>query len=64
MHLELKESEAQILRKALQAYLSELRQEIVKTEKHDWRVALHHEEEVLKGIASRLHADAHHSMEG
>lgn len=54
MKLELTEEETRILRKALQSYISDLREEVVKTEKHDWRVALHREEEVLKAILSRL----------
>jgi hypothetical protein len=54
MKLELTEEETRLLRRALEGYVSELREEIVHTEKHDWRVALHREEEVLKGIIGRL----------
>jgi hypothetical protein len=54
MKLELTEEEIRILHSALESYLSELREEIVHTENHDWRVALHHEEEVLKVILGRL----------
>lgn len=54
MNLELSETEARILRKTLEGCLSELREEIVKTEKHEWRVALHHEEDVLRAILGRL----------
>jgi hypothetical protein len=54
MKLELTEEESRLLRRALEGYVSELREEIVHTEKHDWRVALHREEEILKGIIGRL----------
>ncbi len=54
MNLELSETEARILRKTLEGCLSELRKEIVKTEKHEWRVALHREEDALKAILNRL----------
>lgn len=52
--LELTEEEIRILRAALEGYISNLREEIVKTEKHEWRVALHREEEVLKAMMGRL----------
>lgn len=52
--LELSEGESRVLRKALETYVSDLREEIVKTEKHAWRVALHAEEDALKGIIARL----------
>lgn len=58
MNLELSESETQILRTVLVAYLSDLREEIVKTDKHEWRVALHHEENILKSIVTRLNGEA------
>ena len=54
MTLELTHEETRILKHALEGYLSELREEIVHTEKHEWRVALHREEEVLKAILDRL----------
>jgi hypothetical protein len=54
MKLDLNEEQSRVLEKALSAYLSELRGEIAKTEKHEWRVALHREEEVLNGILSEL----------
>lgn len=58
MNLELSESEKHILRTVLVAYLSDLREEIVKTDKHEWRVALHHEEDILKSIVTRLNGEA------
>jgi len=54
MKLELTEEEIRILRAALEHTLSNLREEIVKTEKHEWRVALHREEDILKAIMGRL----------
>jgi len=54
MKLELTEEETGILLEALKSYISELREEIVHTEKHEWRVSLHREEEVLKAIMGRL----------
>lgn len=54
MNLELTADELRILRKVLQSSLSELREEIVKTEKHEWRVALHHEESALKAVLDKL----------
>jgi hypothetical protein len=54
MQLELNEEERRVVRRALEIYLSDLREEIVKTEKHDWRVALHAEEEALKRVIARL----------
>lgn len=54
MQLELSEEERQALRAALVTYVSDLREEITKTEKKNWRVALHAEEERLKRIIERL----------
>ena len=42
------EAERNVARRALEIYVSELREEIVKTEKHEWRQALHEEKEILK----------------
>ena len=53
-HLELSADERGVLRQALQHYVSNLREEIAKTEKHGWRVALHAEEEALQRIIARL----------
>lgn len=54
MILDLGSMERQIVRHALDTYLSDLRHEIVKTEKHEWRVGLHEEEEVLKQVIAVL----------
>lgn len=54
MQLELNEEEVSVLREALEDYISDLREEIVKTEKHEWREALHREESILKAVQGRL----------
>jgi hypothetical protein len=54
MQLELNEEERRTIRHALEVYVSDLREEIVKTEKHEWRVALHAEEEALKRVIGKL----------
>lgn len=54
MQLTLSNEEAGVLRHALEVYLSDLRAEIVKTERHEWKVDLHKEEEVLQGVIARL----------
>ncbi len=54
MQLELSEDERRALRAALQSYVSDLREEITKTEKKDWRVDMRADEERLKRIIERL----------
>ncbi len=54
MQLELNEEERRTLRGALQSYVSDLREEIVKTEKKEWRVDMRADEERLKRILERL----------
>jgi hypothetical protein len=54
MQLELNEEERRALQHALKVYLSDLREEIVKTEKHEWRVGLHAEKDLLQGLVERL----------
>jgi len=54
MQLELDEEETRILGEALRDFISNLREEIVKTEKHEWIAALHREEQVLNGILAKL----------
>lgn len=54
MNLELSEEQKQIVRHALEQYLSNLREEIVKTEKHEWKEGLHNEEDVLKAVIGKL----------
>lgn len=50
------EYEAKMVRKALETYISNLREEIVKTEKHDWKKTLHEEEDTLKAVIEKLMA--------
>jgi hypothetical protein len=54
MVLELGDKEKEILRHALEVYISDLREEIVKTEAHNWKVPLHEEEDVIKKILEKL----------
>ncbi len=52
--LELNDKEKGIIKHALEAYLSDLREEIVKTETHKWKRPLHEEEEVIKKFIGKL----------
>jgi hypothetical protein len=54
MMLELSDKEKEILKHALESYLSNLREEIVKTEAHQWKPPLHEEENVIKKIIANL----------
>lgn len=54
MNLELTDEQKGIVRHALEVYLSDLREEIVKTEKHEWKEGLHKEEDVLKETIEKL----------
>ena len=54
MMLELDDKEKEILKHALEVYLSDLREEIVKTEAHTWKRDLHAEEDVIKKIIGQL----------
>ena len=54
MNLELTDEEKKIVHHALEAYLSDLREEIVKAEKHEWKAGLHNEQDVLKKVIERL----------
>ena len=47
-------TEREIVQHALNWYLSDLRQEIVKTEKHEMKQELHHEEAVLKRFINKI----------
>ncbi len=48
------ESERNTARRALEIYVTELREEIVKTEKHEWRERLHEEKALLEGVIEQL----------
>ena len=54
MNLSLNDDQVKVLRHALEVYLSDLRGEIVKTDRHEWKVELHKEEEALKGVFEML----------
>ena len=54
MILELTAEQTDTVRHALEVYLSDLREEIVKTEKHEWKEGLHKEEDVLKVMIEKL----------
>lgn len=54
MTLDLNVEETRLLTDVLKNYISNLREEIVKTEKHEWRLALHREEGQLKNMLSKL----------
>ncbi len=52
MAIDVNDKERELIKKALDAYLSELRLEIVET-KHD-KKALHEEEELVKGLIKKV----------
>lgn len=54
MNVELSEEEREKVRHALEEYLSNLRAEVVKTEKHGWKEGLHNERDVLKAVVEKL----------
>jgi hypothetical protein len=54
MKLELSDTEVETLKHALEVYLSDLREEIVKTEAHTWKRDLHQEEGVIKKILEKI----------
>lgn len=54
MHIELTDDERKIVCHALKVYLSRLRGEITKTEKHEWKEGLHNEEDTLKEVIKKL----------
>lgn len=54
MRLELDEKERMVLERVLTSFESELRGEIVKTDKKEFRDTLHGEEEVVKELLDKL----------
>ncbi len=54
MMLELSDKEKEVLKHALQSYLSDLREEVVKTEAHQWKRDLHKEEDTIKKFIEKL----------
>jgi hypothetical protein len=53
MEMQLMEDEKKVVCNALNIYLSELRGEIVKTEKYDMKVDLHRERDIIKKFIER-----------
>jgi hypothetical protein len=54
MLFDFSEPERNTARRALEIYLSELREEIVKTERHEWLQALRQEKAILEGVIEQL----------
>ena len=54
MILELDEKERMVLERVLTSFETELRGEIVKTDKKEFRDTLHGEEEIVKGLLNKL----------
>jgi hypothetical protein len=54
MNLELNDEQKEIMRHALEIYVSDLRVEIVRTEKYEWRQGLHREKDVLNEIIAKV----------
>ena len=54
MLFDFSEPERNVARHALEIYVSDLREEIVKTEKHEWRQALHQEKDILERVIEQL----------
>lgn len=54
VHLELSHTDAEVLRLALESYLSDLRMEIADTDSMDFREGLKARKLVLRGIANKL----------
>ncbi|MFZ7125472.1 MAG: hypothetical protein ACOWWM_04865 [Desulfobacterales bacterium] len=53
MSMEIDEKEKSVVCRALNVYLSDLRQEIVKTEKFEMKSDLHRERDVIKSVLSK-----------
>lgn len=54
MVIEISEKEKEILKHALEFYLGELREEVVKTEDVKWKPPLHEEEDTIKKLIGKL----------
>ena len=54
MTLELKQEEKTVLRHALEVYLHDLRGEILRTDRREWKEGLHKEEDLLREVFCRL----------
>ncbi|GAB4410434.1 MAG: hypothetical protein OHK0032_06170 [Thermodesulfovibrionales bacterium] len=54
MIVELNDREREIMKHTLECYLSDLREEIVKTEGRGWKPPLHEEEDTIKKLLEKL----------
>jgi len=54
VNIELTDQERGTIVNALKTYLSNLREEISKTEKHEWKAGLHDEENILNRVIEKL----------
>lgn len=54
MDLRLEPEEAVLLKQVLTGHLSELREEVYKTESFEWRQGLKQDEAVIKALLARL----------
>ena len=52
--LEVTDKEKEVLKNLIEFYLSELSEEVVKTESSKWKPLLHDEEETIKKIIGKL----------
>ncbi|HEX5369345.1 MAG TPA: hypothetical protein VFY10_08035 [Dehalococcoidia bacterium] len=56
MNLDLSNDETVLLRRILENYLPNLREEVYKTENYEWRESLKKDEVVLKSLIARVEA--------
>ncbi len=56
MNLELTNQEKDMLVLVLENFIPDLRAQIASGVKHDWKVKLHEEEEILKAVLEKLKA--------
>lgn len=54
MNLELTDQEKDVLVLLLENYIPNLRAEIASGVKHDWKIAMHKEEDTLKAVLEKL----------
>jgi hypothetical protein len=58
MHLELTEAEAAVVRELLQRALTDLREELHKTDTAEWKRALKEQEQAISGLIVKLRSAA------
>ncbi len=58
MVLELTEKEKELLKIALESFESDLRDELAKTDKQNWRYALRGEEQAIRSLIEKVSARA------